>query len=126
MNKKLDDSTLLTLMLNGTPQIEIARMYSMTPAAICRRVHAPAFQEKLSQHRKAVIDSCLTKLTASADGAVDVLGELLRGKNQYLRFSSASRILSLVQDLSVQEDILKEIEALKRNQEGLPMGGDSS
>ena len=126
MNKKLDDSTLLTLVLSGTPQNKIAKEYSLTPAAVCRRIHAPKFQELLSEHRKSVIDSCLSKLTASADSAVDTLTDLLHSKNQYLRFSSASRILSLVQDLSIQQDLLKEIDGLRRNQEGLPMGGDSS
>lgn len=123
MKKKLSDETLLTLILSGVKQAEIAREYDMSTAYLCRRVNAPEFQKQLSQHRKAVLDSCLSKLTDSAGEAVTVLSELLHHKNGYLRFSAASRILSLIQDFSVQEDLLKQIEELKKSQDTTMVDG---
>lgn len=117
MKKRLDDDSLLSLVLAGVPQVQIAKEYGITVSAVCRRIHEPDFQLRLSHHRKAVLDSVMSKLTTSADEAVDVLSELLHSRNQYLRFSSASRILSLVQDLSVQRDLLDQIEQLKEEQE---------
>lgn len=117
MKKKLDDDSLLILILAGEKQSKIAQEFGVSVAHVCRRVNDPQFQEKLSQHRKSVLDSCMSQLTATANEAVSVLADLLHNKNGYLRFSAASRILSLVQDLSIQEDMMKEIEMLKKYQD---------
>ena len=116
MQKKLDDYTLLTLCLEGRTQSSIAEEYGLTLSQVCRRINAPKFQEKLSAHRKSVLDSVLSTLTHASSEAVQTLVDLLQSENGYLRFSAASRILSLVQDLCIQNDMLKEIEAIKKSQ----------
>ncbi|MBQ6360955.1 MAG: hypothetical protein IJJ25_07420 [Lachnospiraceae bacterium] len=116
MKKKLDDYTLLSLCLAGKTQSQIAEEYGLTLSQVCRRINAPKFQEQLSQHRKAILDSVLSTLTHASSEAVQTLVDLLHHDNGYLRFSAASRILSLVQDLCIQNDMLREIEAIKKSQ----------
>lgn len=116
MKKKLDDISLLRLCLEGKTQSQIAKEYGLSISQVCRRINAPKFQEQLSQHRKAILDSVLSTLTHASSEAVKALVDLLQSENGYLRFSAASRILSLVQDLCIQNDLLKQIEAIKKSQ----------
>lgn len=70
----------------------------------------------LRAHRKSVLDTVEAELADSATKAVQVLEKLLDHKNGYLRFSAASRIISLTMDVSVQKDLLAEIEKMKQSQ----------
>lgn len=88
----------------------------MTQAQVCRRMNRPEFQEMLRAHRKSVLDKVEAELADSATKAVKVLEELLDNKNAYVRFSAASRIISLTMDVSVQKDLLHEIEKMKESQ----------
>lgn len=88
----------------------------MTQAHICRRMKRPEFQELLRAHRKSVLDTVEAELADSAIQSVKVLQKLLDAKNGYLRFSAASRIISLTMDVSVQKDLLHEIEKMKQSQ----------
>lgn len=88
----------------------------MTQAQVCRRMKRPEFKEMLREHRQAVLDSVEAELADSATKAVQVLEKLLDHKNGYLRFSAASRIISLTMDVSVQKDLLHEIEKMKESQ----------
>lgn len=70
----------------------------------------------MSVYRKQVVDSSLTQLTTHAQKSIQVLAELLDDKNAFVRFNSASRILSLIQDFTAQVDLMKEIQELKEQQ----------
>ena len=70
----------------------------------------------LRAHRKSVLDKVEAELTDASTKAVRVLEKLLDNKNGYLRFSAASRIISLTMDVSVQKDLLHELEKLKESQ----------
>ena len=88
----------------------------MTQPHVCRRMKRPEFQELLRAHRKSVLDTIEAELADSATKAVKVLERLLDHKNGYLRFSAASRIISLTMDVSTQKDLLHEIEKMKESQ----------
>ena len=59
------------------------------------------------------------ELSAAATKSVRTLVELLDSKNQYLRFSTASRIVQLNMDIVTQQDLLEEIEKMKSEQQSL-------
>ncbi len=116
MKKKVDDATLLSLVLTNNSQTQIAETLGMTKAAICRRIKSPTFQDLLADYRKRVLDGVLTALTSNAYRSVDTLVELLDDDNPYIRYQSASKILSLSQEFGVQYDLLRQIENIKQSQ----------
>lgn len=116
MARKLKDEDLLLLMLSGKSQTEIARTLNCTKATITRRIHTPEFAEMLSQYRKRVIDGVITDLTTNAQKSVSTLVQLLDDNSPNVRFNAASKILQLTQDYSLQTDLLKDIEEIKKVQ----------
>lgn len=77
----------------------------------------------LREHRQAVLRDMEAELSAAAKKSVQTLVELLDSSNQYLRFSTASRIISLNMDIVTQQDLLEEIEKLKSEQQNLSDNG---
>lgn len=116
MARKLKDEDLLLLMLSGKSQTVIARELGVTKATITRRIHTPEFAEMLSQYRKKAIDSAMTELTTYAQKAVTTLGQLLDETNPKIRLNTCDKILRYVQDYSLQTDLLKDIEEIKKAQ----------
>lgn len=116
---KVSDEKLLELCLSGMSQREIASALNMTPPAVCKRMSKPAFKEKLREHRQAVLRDMEAELSAAAKKSVQTLVELLDSSNQYLRFSTASRIVQLNMDIVTQQDLLEEIEKMKSEQQSL-------
>lgn len=114
--QKIDDKTLLYLMLTGKSQADIAKMLNMTRTQICRRVNTPEFRKILSEYRTKMIDGILSELSINALKAVNVLVELLDSDNDFVRFNASSKILSLVQDYNLQNDLLHELEEIKESQ----------
>lgn len=116
MARKLKDEDLLLLMLSGKSQTVIAKELGVTKATITRRIHTPEFAEMLSQYRKRVLDGVVTELTTNAQKSVTTLVQLLDEESPSIRLSAASKILQLTQDYSLQTDLLKDIEEIKKAQ----------
>ena len=114
--QKIDDKTLLYLMLTGKSQADIAKMLNMTRTQICRRVNTQEFRKILSEYRTKMIDGILSELSINALKAVNVLVELLDSDNDFVRFNASSKILSLVHDYNLQNDLLHELEEIKESQ----------
>ena len=57
-----------------------------------------------------------TRTEKDALKAVDVLVELLDSNNDFVRFNASSKILALVQDYNLQNDLLHELEEIKESQ----------
>ena len=113
MARKLKDEDLLILMLSGKSQTIIAKELRCTKATITRRIHTPEFEAMLSQYRKKVLNGIVTDLTTNAQKSVNTLVQLLDEDNPNVRLNAACKILQLVQDFSLQHDLLKEVEAIK-------------
>jgi predicted ArsR family transcriptional regulator len=113
---KIDNTTLLTLCLSGKTQAQIAKELHMTKAQVCRRVNDADFQQLLSEYRKAVLDSVLTELTASAHKSVETLVALLDDENSFARLQAACKILSLAQEYGIQKDLMQDIAEWKQSQ----------
>lgn len=117
MARKIRNEDLLPLVLSGMSQIEISRQLNVTPASVCRRVNAPDFTTQLQEHRKRILDATVTNLTAHSQKAVECLLKLLDSPNDFVRFNAASKILQLTQDYSLQADLIRDVEEIKRMQE---------
>jgi len=113
---KVTDEQIMIHLLNGKTQRQIAEEVGLSVTHVCRRINRPDFQSRMSVYRKQVVDSSLTQLTTHAQKSIQVLAELLDDKNAFVRFNSASRILSLIQDFTAQVDLMKEIQELKEQQ----------
>ena len=116
---KVSNEELLALCLSGKSQRQIAKELGMTQAQVCKRMNRPEFQERLSECRKQQLDNVLGSLMRSSMKAVETLTAILDDKNVFARYSAASRILALVQDYSVQRDLLTELEKLKEMQQNM-------
>ena len=113
---KISNETLLCMVLSGKSQADIAREMGMSKEQVCRRVNAPDFQDLLAEYRKKMVDNVYVDLTANAQKAVTVLVDLLDDSNPFVRYNSACKILSALQDYSIQQDLMKSIEELKEHQ----------
>lgn len=116
---KIKDEQILPLVLAGYSQRQIAEMLNATPTTISKRIKRKEFADQLSAYRKGILDNTITRLTSLSSRAVDVLAELLESENDFVRFNSASKILSMAQDYSLQTDLLKQIEELRERQNEL-------
>ena len=97
--QKVTDEQILILLLSGKTQRQIASETGLSVTHVCRRINRPDFQSKMTVYRKQVVEDSLTQLTAHAQKSIQVLAELLDDKNSFVRFNSASRILSLISGL---------------------------
>ncbi len=116
---KIKDEAILPLVLAGYSQRQIAEKLNATPSTICKRIKRKEIAEQLSAYRQSILDNTITRLTSLSNRAVDVLAELLESENDFVRFNSASKILSMSQDYSIQTDLLKQIEELRERQRSL-------
>lgn len=119
MARKIRDEDLLPLMLSGKSQVAIAEELGVTRAAVCNRVNDPDFVEVLAQYRRRILDGIVTDLTSSAQKCVATLEQLLDDDSSSIRLSAASKILSLVQDYSIQHDLLRTVDRIDREREDL-------
>ena len=117
MAKKVSDDVLLAFCLSGKTQTAIAKELGMTKAQICKRIKQPEFQETLSEYRKKVLDGTLADLTANARKATQTLVKLLDDDNPFIQLKAATQILSMTQDISIQKDLMKEIEEIRKENE---------
>ena len=121
MGRKIDDQTILALVLTGQTQTAIAKELHMSKSQLCNRINNSDFQEQLYEYRKRVIEGILTELVAFSQKSVMTIVALLDDENPYLRLQAASKILSMAETLSVQRDIMRELddwkEAHEREQE---------
>ena len=116
---KIKDEQILPLVLAGYSQRQIAQKLNATPTTISKRIKRKEFAEILAEHRKAILDEVITKLTSHTNRAVDVLAELLEDENSFVRFNAASKILSMSQDYALQHDLLAQVEELRQRQEDM-------
>lgn len=116
MSKKVTDEQIMTLILTGKTQRQIADEVGLSVSHVCRRINRPDFQSLLAVYRRQVVQNTLTELTAHSQKAVKTLTELMDDKNAFVRFNSASRVLSLIQDFTVQIDLMKELQEIKEQQ----------
>ena len=119
MARKLKDEDLLLLMLSGKSQTVIAKELGCTKATITRRIHTPEFADMLAEYRKRAIDGAMTELTTYAQKAVTTLGQLLDEDSPKIRLNASDKILRYVQDYSLQNDLMKDIEEIKQAQQEL-------
>ena len=117
MGKKVSDELLLTELLSGRSQRQIAKELGITQVTVSRRIRDPAFASQLSSYRKQILDATVTGLTVNIGEAVDVLVELLRHDSASIRLNAASKILQIAQEYSLQNDLLREIEQIKQEQD---------
>lgn len=110
---KATDDQLLSMMLSGQSQADIARELNMSKQQVCRRVNTEEFQSLLSQYRRKILDSVYADLTANARKAVDVLVQLLDNPNPFVQYNAACKILNTLADYSVAQDLFRDIEELK-------------
>ena len=110
---KATDDQLLSMMLSGQSQADIARELNTSKQQVCRRVNTEEFQSLLSQYRRKILDSVYADLTANARKAVDVLVQLLDNPNPFVQYNSACKILNTLTDYSVAQDLFRDIEELK-------------
>ena len=117
MGKKVDDQTILALVLTGQTQTAIAKELHMSKSQLCNRINNSDFQEQLYEYRKRVIEGILTELVAYSQKSVMTIVALLDDENPYLRLQAASKILSMAETLSVQRDIMRELDEWKETHE---------
>ncbi len=110
---KISDTKLLALILSGESQTAISEQFNMTVAAVNRRVNNPDFQALLAEYRRDVLDSVLTSLTSKSQKAADVLISLLDDKNSFIKLQASKNLLALVQEFSLERDLLRQVEELK-------------
>ena len=110
---KATDDQLLSMMLSGQSQADIARELNMSKQQVCRRVNTEEFQSMLSDYRQRVLDGVYADLNANARKAVDVLVSLLDDPNAFVRYNAACKILNSVQEYGLQRDLMKDIQDLK-------------
>lgn len=114
MANKIQDEDLLLLVLSGRSQTDIAKKLHCTKATVNRRIHSKEFSELLSEYRRKRIDTALTSLTDGVQKAADTLKELLDSDNDFVRLHASSKILQQAQDFSLQNDLLRDIEEIKK------------
>ena len=124
--RRVSDDDLLRLAVTGISKRQIAKEVGMTPTAVTNRFKEPELAQKLAECRRMMLDSVITKLTASTERAVDVLAELLESDNQFVQFNAASKILSMSQDYQLQHDLMQEVERLKEAQREMQESRDAS
>ena len=116
MPNKIHDEDLLSLVLSGKSQTEIAKTLHCTKATVCRRIHTKAFSDMLSEHRKKRIDTALTSLTDCVPKAVETLKDLLDSENDFVRLNACKSIITESQDYSLHTDLMRDIEEIKQFQ----------
>ena len=117
MARKIRNEILLPLVLSGMSQIDISKELHCTPASVCRRVNSPEFKTQLQEYRREAVDATVTALSTHSQKAVECLLKLLESPNDFVRFNAASKILQMTQDYSLQADLIKDVEEIKRIQE---------
>lgn len=117
MANKIQDDDLLLLVLAGKSQTDIAKILHCTKATVNRRIHSKEFSKVLSDCRKRRIETALTSLTDGAQKAADTLKVLMDSENDFVRLHASSKVLQQAQDFSLQNDLLMEIDDIRRAME---------
>ena len=112
--RKISDDELVSVLLQSRTQREAARVLGLSENTISKRMRDNSFKKKLSERRRKIFDEVNSQLTAEAAG---VLRELLESTNETIRYSTASRILSLTESYLTATEIMSRLEALEQQYE---------
>lgn len=115
--KRTTDDELISALLQSRTQREAARVLGLSENTISRRMQNESFKLKLSERRKALFDAVNTQLVNAAGEAASVLIKLLESQNESIRYSTATRILSLTESYMTATEIMSRLEALEEQYE---------
>ncbi len=112
--RKISDDELITTLLQSKTQRQAAQLLNLSENTISKRMQNDSFKKKLSERRKALFDAVNTQLVNAAGEAATVLIKLLQSQNETIRYSTASRILSLTENYLALSEIASRLEALEQ------------
>lgn len=115
--RKISDDELVSVLLQSRTQREAARVLGLSENTISKRMRDNSFKKKLSERRRKIFDEVNSQLTAASVEAAGVLRELLESTNETIRYSTASRILSLTESYLTATEIMSRLEALEQQYE---------
>ena len=95
------DEALVALLAGGATVREAAATSGVSERTIARRLKEPAFCQRVSEVRSALVASAAGRLAGGMSEAADVLRDQLKSADPHVRHKSAVKLIELT--LRVQE-----------------------
>ena len=113
--KKIDDEKIIFAVLNFPRQKDAADYLDISESTLSKRLANTDLKRKLKTIRKHQIDLLNNKIVVASTKALENLIEMLDSENEYSRYNSSCKILSLAEKFITVEDILSRLEILEEN-----------
>lgn len=114
MSRKISDEEILGALLSCRTQHEAAQKLNIQDMTISRRMKRPEFKKKLAERRQIIFEAVNNELIQASVEAATALRKLLESSNESIRFSTASRILSLAESYITMYDLQAKLEELEQ------------
>ena len=111
--RKIDDTQIISALLNYQTQKECAEHLGITESTLSKRIAKKQFQEKLREIRKQQLSALNNQVVNASSKALQNIIEMLDSKNEYSRYNASCKVLSLADKYIITSDILSEIEEIK-------------
>lgn len=113
--KKIDDEKIIFAVLNYPKQKAAADYLGISESTLSKRLADTDLKKQLQTVRKQQIDLLNNKIVVASSKALENIIEMLDSENEYSRYNSSCKILSLAEKFISIEDILSRLEALEEN-----------
>jgi hypothetical protein len=111
--RKGADEVLLQALACGATQKSAAEKAGISESTVARRLHDPAFQERLQATRADMVQRTASALTAASMEAVKGLLELMRSGDERVRLGAIRTILEHSTKLREESDLAQRVARLE-------------
>lgn len=111
--KKMTDGLLIAALAAGASQVDAAKRAGLSESTVGRRMKDPTFRQELADAKRAMLETAVSRLTASATAAATTLYQLLAADSDAIRLSAARAILELSVRLREATELEARIAALE-------------
>ncbi|MBP3957169.1 hypothetical protein J8F10_18050 [Gemmata sp. G18] len=117
------DDALVSALAAGRTARESAALAGVSERTVARRLHDPAFADRIRALRSAALVAAAGRLTDGSTAAADVLRGLLTSEDEHVRHKAAVKLIELGLRISEVLELDRRVADLERLLAGAASGG---
>jgi transposase len=114
------DEALVVALASGMTTTAAAKRIGLSRATVARRLRNPAFRQRVTEARDAMLQRALGRLSAAATKAVVTLSRLLKSQDEKTQLGAARAVLEYVRGMREHAELGDRLAEIERRLDETP------